>query len=923
MPDRRLGLPGRLPFSFSFSFSFSLPLLWSLPLLLLALSCLLLPARAQAAQPAVDLGAVTGRLHLNHELLGIEDTTGNQDASQILDGPWQPVTPAWLNQGFSASVFWLKLDVQNPTESFLERWLSLGVPRLEDVRFYLYPDGQRQPYKVVLAGNREPLALREVPSSVSVASLRLTPGERMTVLVRVQSRSAISMEPTLWTPAAFVGAAQRGTLILALLIGALLMVAIYTGVLGVAQRDLVFLLLAAAIITEILYSISFHGLLYRYVLTGGGDAVLRAPSVLGTLAATVFGCSVMLFADLHRVRLWRWVYGALIAMGLAGTVWAAVGNYRVSAQVLVGLIFLWGLVWPISMADGWRRGHANARIFLLSFAVYCACLFLRLAFIHGLLPGRWEGGPEVAWDLLSVSLMLAVLVHGRTRQHRQEKLAVQRELTEAREREHQRLDQAVTERTKALQAALIQADEAGRVRQDFLARISHDLRTPLTSIIGFADLIQAGGRDDAPRGAIIRRSADHMLGMVNDLIDYAAGAGGQALRLSPEYVHALLDAVAKESAPIAARQNNQFVLRVSESVPAVLEMDGKRVRQVLSNLIDNAAKFTRGGVLTLTADYTAPAAGEASGRLALSVRDTGCGIAPQDQQRIFEPFQRLASADNQPGVGLGLPIVQQWVLRMQGHIRVESHVGLGTFVSVTIPVRKMDESRISHHYIAAAPHVLPALDGSGMHLWLAEDTPEIREFLVEELASMGFQVHSEADGQGMVARIQADDARRPDLILTDHRMEGVDGSAVLAAARARWPDLPVVAVSATPHNTVGLGGEDYDASLLKPISLVELRHVLAKLLHLAIKPSGNEAEPVSVQAPQLSGADLAQVQLLLDSGAISDLIDWARALQTRDPAFTDFSEQLRRMAKQGDIAAIRKLCETMGASARSDSDANP
>ncbi|MDX3984420.1 MAG: hybrid sensor histidine kinase/response regulator [Achromobacter sp.] len=915
MHDRRLGLPGRLPLNVM------LPLMLPLLLLLLGvLSCVMSPVHAQPippATPVVDLNAVTGKLPLNHELLGQEDATASKDVGQILDGPWQPVAPAWLNRGFSKSVYWLKLDVSNPTQGFVERWLSFGVPRLEDVRFYLYPAGQREPSQVILAGNREPLASRQVPSSVSVAALLLNPGERMTVLVRVQSRSAISMEPTLWTPGAFVGAAQRGTLVLALLIGALLMVTIYTGVLGVAQRDLVFLLLSAAIITEILYSISYQGLLYRYVVTGGGEVVLRAPSVLGTLAATVFGFSVMLFADLHRVRLWRWVYGALIAVGLAGSVWAAFGEYRASAQALVGLIFLWGLVWPVSMADGWRRGHANARIFLLSFAVYCACLFLRLAFINGLLPGRWEGGPEVAWDLLSVSLMLAVLVHGRTRQHRQEKLAVQAELTQAREREHQRLDYAVRERTQALQEALIQADEAGRVRQDFLARISHDLRTPLTSIIGFADLIQAGGRDDAPRGAIIRRSADHMLGMVNDLIDYAAGVGGQALRVSPEYVHALLDAVAKESAPIAARHNNQFVLRVSDSVPAVLEMDGKRVRQVLSNLIDNAAKFTRGGVLTLTADYaaSAPAAIDAAGQLVLSVRDTGCGIAPCDRQRIFEPFHRLAAADNQPGVGLGLAIVQQWVERMDGDIRVESHVGLGTLISVTLPVRKMDESRISHHYIAAAPHVLPTLDGSGKHLWLAEDTPEIREFLVEELASMGFQVDSEADGRGMVARIQAQDARRPDLILTDHRMEGVDGSVVLAAARARWPDLPVVAVSATPHDTLALGGARYDASLLKPISLVELRHVLGRLLNLTIKAVGDEGKPASLPsfAPRLSDAELAQVQVLLDSGAISDLIDWSRALQARDAAFKDFCVALQRLAKQGDIGAIRKLCETMRA----------
>lgn len=884
---------------------------WLAWLLWLAMCCVALPARGQDVQPVVDLGAVRVNLPLASQLRGIEDPTGARQAGQILDDEWQPVSPRWLNRGYSTSAFWLRLEIGNASDSPQERWLSFGVPRLEDVRFYLFPQGSREPAKVLLAGNREPLATREVPSTVSVAPLRLEPGERMTVLVRVQSRSAINMEPALRTPAAFVGVTQRNTMLVALLVGALVMVGIYAGLLGVVHRDPVYLLLSAAIFVEILYSLSFQGLLYRYVLTGGGDMVLRAPSVLATVAASLFGGMAMLFAGLHRIRMWRGVYLGLIAAGFAGAVWAALGDYREAAQALIGLIFLWAVVWLVSMADGWRRGHANARIFLLSFAVYCGCLLLRVAYIQGLLPGRWQGGPEVAWDLLSISLMLAVLLYGRSRQHRQERLAAQRELALAREREHQRLDQAVTERTRALQAALIRADEAGRVRQDFLARISHDLRTPLTSIIGFADLIQAGGRDDAPRGAIIRRSADHMLSMVNDLIDYAAGAGGQALRLAPEYVHALLDATAKEAAPIAARQDNRFELRVSETVPAVLDMDGKRVRQVLFNLIDNAAKFTRGGVLTLTADYTAAGAGQTAGWLALAVRDTGCGIAPQDRQHIFEPFQRLSSADSQPGVGLGLAIVQQWVQRMNGRIHVDSEVDQGTTISVVLPLRQVDESRVSHHYIAAAAHVLPALDGAGKRIWLAEDTPEIREFLVEELASLGFAVESEADGRGMVARIRADDARRPDLILTDHRMEGADGAAVLAAAHARWPDLPVVAVSATPQEAPTLDGAGYDASLLKPIDLVELRHVLARLLHLSTQQAASEAATGSAPLPRLSRAELEQVRRLLDIGGISDLMDWARAIQARDPAFKDFSLQVQRLARLGDLAAIGTLCERM------------
>lgn len=303
-------------------------------------------------------------------------------------------------------------------------------------------------------------------------------------------------------------------------------------------------------------------------------------------------------------------------------------------------------------------------------------------------------------------------------------------------------------------------------------------------------------------------------------------------------------------------------------MPAVLEMDGKRVRQVLSNLIDNAAKFTRDGVLTLTADYAAPAPGESAGWLTLSVADTGCGIALEDRQHIFEPFQRLSAAESQPGVGLGLAIVQQWVQRMHGRIHVYSEVGQGTTIRVALPVREVDESRVSHHYIAAAAHVLPLLDGTGRRIWLAEDTPEIREFLVEELASLGFQVDSEADGLRMLARIQADDASRPDLILTDHRMEGADGSAVLAAARARWPDLPVVAVSATPQEAPTLDGGGYDASLLKPINLVELRHVLGRLLHLSTQQPASEAAPASASLPRLSRAELEQVQRLLDIGGI-------------------------------------------------------
>lgn len=864
-----------------------------------------------AQRAPVDVAAVADRFPLADHLSGFQDPQGLLTAPQALQRDWPDASSAQLNRGFTASATWLRAEFVNRGDAPVPRWLSVGVPRLEDVRFFVFKPGATEPGRTVLAGNRLPIGAGPVPSALSVLDLTLQPGESATVLIRVQSRSAVNIEAVLWTPNTFREADERSGVILMLLEGGLAMIAVYALVLALAQRDIVYLLLAISLVAEIVYSMSFQGLLYRYLLTDGGEAVLRAPSVSSMVAISLFSLMAMLFAGLHRIRYWKWIYVVLAGAGLAGAAWAAVGDYRTAALTLTGLVFLLNLVWVVSMIDGWRRGYTNARLFLLSFAIYCTALFVRLAFIHGWLPGRWGGGPEVAWDLLSVSLMMAMILYGRSRQLREAREAAQRELFEARGREQERLERAVAERTQALQAALIATDEAGRVRQDFLARISHDLRTPLTSIIGFADLIQAGGRDDAPRGAIIRRSADHMLGMVNDLIDYASGADGQAVRPAPVYVHALLDTVAKEAASLAARRGNRFMLEVTGGLPAVLEMDGKRVRQVLGNLIDNAVKFTEEGTVSLNVAYADGGEGQ-WGTLQLAVVDTGCGIAPQDQQRIFEPFQRLDAARDQPGVGLGLSIVQQWVQRMHGTLEVLSAEGTGTTFIFTLPTRALDESQVVQHYMPDAAAVLPPIDGQGRRIWVAEDTPEIRDFLVEELASLGFEVESSEDGLAMLARIAFPGAQAPDLILTDHHMAGADGLAVLAAARQRWENVPVVVVSATPHvaaDAAEAGALAYDASLLKPVNLAELRNTLMRLLALPRAQAEPAAMADSDSRPQRPGADaLADGRRLLDSGAVSDLLDWADGLQAQDARLAGFCEEVRRLARMGDLQGLQDLC---------------
>jgi signal transduction histidine kinase/DNA-binding response OmpR family regulator len=883
-------------------------------LLLLAILFVTFSAGTFAAETApftdaVDLAKLPEHVQLVQQLSVLEDKSGQLDVEAALASPdWRPATPTSLNRGFNASAFWLEGSLYNSSNKAVTRWLSVGAVRLEDIRYFRLASDSDKPLETLRAGISRPLDERPVRAALSIFPVTLAPGEQIRFALRIESRSSVSMNVDVWTPRAFRENQERGSMGEMLLAGSMLTIALYTLLLGFAHRDRVFLLLAGSIITDVIYDLAFRGYLYRYVLTGGGEWILRAPSVVPALTAAMFSAMAVAFAELWRIRYWKWIYRVLICTLCLFSAWTAFGDYRTSANFALDSIFVCNAIWIVSMLDGWRRGHANARLFILAFAIDCATLFLRLLSLRGVLPGSW--GTGFAWDNLSILLMMVLIVTGRSRQLERDQRRAQQALLDARARDQERLERAVGERTYELQAALIAADEASNAKTDFLARVSHDLRTPLTSIIGFADLVQAGGREDAERGSIIRRSATHMLNMVNDLIDYAAGADPSALCPAPVYTHGLINSISHEATSLATKYGNRFVLDVRSEVAPILELDEKRVRQVIGNLIDNAIKFTTSGTVTLSVTCREGVAEGTPVNLVVSVKDTGCGIAPEEQQRIFEPFHRLDAARSQPGIGLGLAIVKHWVSQMGGALNIESAPGAGTTVTVSIPSRAIAEADVAQHYISDAFGALPSIDGTGLRIWIAEDTEEVRQFLADELSNLGFDVETASDGAALIERIFAQPhGSTPDIVLTDHMMPRAGGTAVLAAVRHHLPSIPVVAISATPQTVRGAGDDDvagYDACLLKPVNLAELRNTLARLLGLAreapVEPTGND-QPLVRPSTQA----LAQAQQLIQLGAVSDLIDWADNLASRDQRCTAFALKVQQLARLGDLGELQVL----------------
>lgn len=464
---------------------------------------------------------------------------------------------------------------------------------------------------------------------------------------------------------------------------------------------------------------------------------------------------------------------------------------------------------------------------------------------------------------------------------------------------HRQTIAALRQSKQHLRDAVLRANAADRAKTDFLARASHDLRAPLTSIIGYAQLLQGCGGTAGQHGQIIRHSADHMLTLINDLVEYASGSLRDEIDASPQRLPEFIERLAHEATMLARRNHNRFVLQRRDGLPGVVWMDARRVQQIVGNLIENAAKFTRQGSIELTVGHSTDGAPAGGVMLQIEVRDTGCGISADDLPRVFEPFFRCGDSRRIEGTGLGLPIVDLWIKRLGGSLQLDSALGVGTRIRLAIPLKLGSEGDIE----ARQPHeeALPAPFGGGRRLWVVEDAAETRGQLVDILENAGFVVACAEDGQAFIERIGAADAAAPCLVLTDLMMPGADGHAVCAAVRARWPGVPVVLLSAQAPDA---GGTDsaFDARLHKPVAPARLRAALAGLLAPA------PAEPPAAPAPRPDAATLARMRALIELGALTDLVEWAEALAAQTPEHDAFARKVLALADRWDVEALQALC---------------
>lgn len=378
--------------------------------------------------------------------------------------------------------------------------------------------------------------------------------------------------------------------------------------------------------------------------------------------------------------------------------------------------------------------------------------------------------------------------------------------------------------------------EANRMKTEFLSHMTHELRTPITAIMGFNKINQLAddlGREQRVHNSeIVGRNCEHLLALVNNNLNLARIEAGQlAIERKPENISELLDDVISTMQIMADEKGLKLRLLKEARLPPALSLDALRVREILINLLGNAIKFTERGEVALDVGWN-------EGELKMNVRDTGIGIPQENLARAFEPFQRLAGSRVE-GTGLGLAITRRLVELMGGTIGATSAPGKGTEFAVRIPAA--EAVRPARRDVRAEPVATSPLAG---RVLVAEDVEHLRSLMEIYLRELGLECLTVANGFEAVEVAMSGDFN---ILLLDMEMPVMDGFEAARVLRERGYKRPIIAL--TGHydgvEVERARREGCDTVLNKPVTRERLREVLAPLL---------AARGISPASPQQSRA---------------------------------------------------------------------
>lgn len=483
---------------------------------------------------------------------------------------------------------------------------------------------------------------------------------------------------------------------------------------------------------------------------------------------------------------------------------------------------------------------------------------------------------------------------------------------------------------RELEKARDYAENLLLAREKLMLTITHDIKAPAGSIIGYTDLLERLVKDKRQMFYLgnMKSSAQHLLALVTSLLDYHRLEAGK-MDLNPVAFrpYRLLEDIYNSFLPLAGKKG--ITLEYTSDMPHTLTLEGDpfRIRQIVENLLSNALKFTAEGSITLTAGYS-------GARFSFTVEDTGCGMTEAEQGKIFNEFTRLPGAQGQEGFGLGLSITRKLVELQNGQISVDSVPGKGSRFSVVMPLPSFAHARKEEGEAGTLPHPTAA----GLRILIIDDDSIQLQLTRDMLLSLNSPDRDIIET--IVCCRQPDEVFRRireekfDILFTDIQMPAMDGFSLLDTLRnmpvEQAAAIPVVAITARAvPDDEGFGSRGFAAVLRKPFSRKDIMHILSRTLNCGEEVTEAATEDISaedISAEDTSAEDISAEEKseTKDMGTDSSIIS-GNASRFSFSRLTEFSmddeEAAREILSTFAEETLRNIRSLEDATAAHDTDA--
>lgn len=792
------------------------PLLWVLFL------CLSVASVSAQAEPLTLADCSADKIVLQPWLSAWEDASAGTDpqvASDVTATTWEAVAARHLTTVQKSSALWLRLQVRNEGAQECRFNLFPGTAKVRDMSLYRQENGT---WKAQYAGTAYPLDEWVNPVRLPAFLVVLPAQQEQTFYLRMASELRFSMQPMLLSHDRLLSERMAESMADGVVFGIVLLLVLFSLVSGYILRLPLLFAHAMSVLAYVILVALITGYGFVHLWSDSPQLDLILIEVTGALTRILV---FVYLGILLRVKHQPAISSYLMIMCQVLMALVALSNLLLPPGALLaetfgdGVRLLLALVLVTVLIIGVRQGlRYDWFAYLVTSLVIIQSLAF-LAFHRGLFP---VSPYEYSWYSVSTlpgaALLTYTLVSQIALSRRREKQALA-DIEQLKQTEQERLSHQVESRTAQLRESL-------SAQGLLLARISHDLRAPMQGVVSSARQLRQNGVSAQETSRNIERFATHQLELIDELLEFSSSELRQKeLMIAPGYLFGFLEEVQLQGRLLAQSNGNQFESSVSLDLPTLVNADFRRVRQVLVNLLANAAKFTRGGQIRFSVELGAEASADQVA-LRFGVEDSGRGIATADWERLTRAFGRGDNARGEKGVGLGLFIVQQMLERMDSRLElVESSLG-GAGFAFELLLDPAGEQEVEQSFIESYEASVVA---DGNRILVVDDAPMVRDTLSDLLGGYGYDLITCEDVDQALQNLQEDEF---ELIICDQSMPDKSGWDLLEQVRWRWPQVRVMLYSGVPprrpeHVSSSL---DFDSYLLKPATSGDLLAQVRALL---------------------------------------------------------------------------------------------